>query len=559
VDAIKNIASTQNSTGATGAGKSMSTQDIIAFSNNLDTQRAAETKPSQANKTFAKSSDTKEADAKSADAKSADAKAAKAEATEEKIDAKVADRKDVKAADAAKSADAAATVKADAKDAANTKTDAAQAPAQAVASGTPAAPLVTLLQDDGATTDLQQNLQQLFDKLPGTDAQSLAQFRTDAIKMMKSMGMNDADIQQNLVQFAINQGDALTTAQATQIMMPLQAAPAPTNNAAAKDDADMAAVISRRKPQDRDAAKDATPADVAATVAAQVTKQLQTTGAKAPAAATAAAVAPLQADQAAKAPAAAPAAPAPQQAQDTSKNAPAQMSLAHDAASLPTPKAPVADTAHVALVNGFAASGSGADSGASGDQSFNQFSNQFAGQADANAGALSGLKLASDASTGSFVNNLNAANAAQGTTTMQTIAMQIQQSAAGKVNTFTMQLNPAELGGLEVRLKFTKDGALKAQLTADKPETLSMLQKDAPQLHRILQGLGMNADDASLSFNLRQQNQQQGQMQDAQNGNGRGNRGYDNADNTMDVGALQANLSIEAQGSISQRGVNIVI
>lgn len=320
MDAINNIVSNQTSTGAgnaAGGGKTLSTQDIIAFADNLDTKRAvAQDKPAQSSKAAQKSSDnkdvsTKEADAKSAaktdDAKNADAK----KAADDKNDAKVADRKDVKAGDAAKSADAATDAdKAAAQTAADDSGKTAAPKTATVATGTPAAPLVTLLQDDSATTDLQQNLQQLFNKLPGTDPQSLAQFRTDAIKMMKSQGMSDSDIQQNLVQFAINQGDTLTTAQATQIMMPLQADTTPAK-AASKDDADMAAIISRRKPQAAAAKTDAAAStNVAVAVATQVTKQVQNTGAKASAEATAAAVAPLQADQAA-APAATPAAAKP--------------------------------------------------------------------------------------------------------------------------------------------------------------------------------------------------------------------------------------------------------
>jgi flagellar hook-length control protein FliK len=86
---------------------------------------------------------------------------------------------------------------------------------------------------------------------------------------------------------------------------------------------------------------------------------------------------------------------------------------------------------------------------------------------------------------------------------IQMIALQVQRNAAAKVDTFTVQLNPAELGRLDIKMKFDKDG-MKLHMTADNAETLTMLQKDTQQLERLLQQSGIQADSGSMTFDLRQ-------------------------------------------------------
>ncbi len=89
--------------------------------------------------------------------------------------------------------------------------------------------------------------------------------------------------------------------------------------------------------------------------------------------------------------------------------------------------------------------------------------------------------------------------------TSEMIAVQIQRNASAKIDTFTLQLDPADLGRMDIELKFGNDGSLKAHLTVERPETLAMLQKDSVQLERLLQQSGLNTDGQSLSFDLRQQ------------------------------------------------------
>src|SRR3546814_6284200 len=80
-------------------------------------------------------------------------------------------------------------------------------------------------------------------------------------------------------------------------------------------------------------------------------------------------------------------------------------------------------------------------------------------------------------------------------------------------------LHPAELGRIEVKLENASDGTLRAVISAERSETLDLLQRDARGLERALQEAGVKTDSGSLSFNLRGQGQ--GQEQRAE-GNGRG-------------------------------------
>jgi len=76
-----------------------------------------------------------------------------------------------------------------------------------------------------------------------------------------------------------------------------------------------------------------------------------------------------------------------------------------------------------------------------------------------------------------------------------------------------IQLDPAELGRVEVRLDVNMDGRTGIVITADNKDTLDMLQRDSRGLERMLQDAGLKADSGSLSFNLRNGGHQQQQDQ----------------------------------------------
>lgn len=87
----------------------------------------------------------------------------------------------------------------------------------------------------------------------------------------------------------------------------------------------------------------------------------------------------------------------------------------------------------------------------------------------------------------------------------QTIALTIAAKAQNGVHQFEIRLNPPELGRVDVRLEFGRDGQMTTHLIVERPETLDMLNKDARNLERALQNAGLNLDEGSLSFSLKDQ------------------------------------------------------
>lgn len=74
---------------------------------------------------------------------------------------------------------------------------------------------------------------------------------------------------------------------------------------------------------------------------------------------------------------------------------------------------------------------------------------------------------------------------------------------------FDIRMDPPELGRVDVRLSIDDSGKVQAHLTADQPQTLALLQKDAPALRVALRDAGLNMAQSGLNFSLKGQNPQQ--------------------------------------------------
>lgn len=83
------------------------------------------------------------------------------------------------------------------------------------------------------------------------------------------------------------------------------------------------------------------------------------------------------------------------------------------------------------------------------------------------------------------------------------VTVQIHRAAARGENRIRIQLHPAELGQIDVRLKVGADGIVRAAIHVERPETMDFMQRDARGLERALQDAGLKTDSGSLSFNLR--------------------------------------------------------
>lgn len=77
-----------------------------------------------------------------------------------------------------------------------------------------------------------------------------------------------------------------------------------------------------------------------------------------------------------------------------------------------------------------------------------------------------------------------------------------------------VQLHPAELGRVEIKMDVDADGKTGITVTADNKNTLDLLQRDRSGLERALADAGLKADSGDLNFNLRGE-QQQGQDQNS--------------------------------------------
>ena len=62
---------------------------------------------------------------------------------------------------------------------------------------------------------------------------------------------------------------------------------------------------------------------------------------------------------------------------------------------------------------------------------------------------------------------------------------------------------------MEVRLDIAPEGQLTASITAEKPETLDLLQKDIRGLVKALQESGLNTNSNSFNFALRKDQENQ--------------------------------------------------
>jgi flagellar hook-length control protein FliK len=90
------------------------------------------------------------------------------------------------------------------------------------------------------------------------------------------------------------------------------------------------------------------------------------------------------------------------------------------------------------------------------------------------------------------------------------LAISVAARSLSGIKQFDIRLDPPELGRVEVRLSIDASGKTQAHMTTDQPQTLALLQKDAPTLTRALRDAGLDVSQNGLNFSLRGQNQNQG-------------------------------------------------
>ena len=88
-------------------------------------------------------------------------------------------------------------------------------------------------------------------------------------------------------------------------------------------------------------------------------------------------------------------------------------------------------------------------------------------------------------------------------TVPEQISIRIRQAATAGESEIRLQLQPKELGRIDVRIDVSEGGRVSAHVVADRADTLELLLRDQRGLERALQQAGFDTDSDSLEFSLR--------------------------------------------------------
>lgn len=111
----------------------------------------------------------------------------------------------------------------------------------------------------------------------------------------------------------------------------------------------------------------------------------------------------------------------------------------------------------------------------------------------------------------------------------QTIAATIIKGAANGDTKINLNLDPPEMGRVNIKLEFSKhDKMVKAVISAEKPETYLMMQRDQAVLQQALNDAGMDTGSGGITFELAQDGGFSGDFSRQRGGNdsGGGDTGF---------------------------------
>jgi len=122
---------------------------------------------------------------------------------------------------------------------------------------------------------------------------------------------------------------------------------------------------------------------------------------------------------------------------------------------------------------------------------------------------------------------------------------------------FQIKLDPADLGRIDVKLAFDASGAVNARVTAERPETLALLQRDSGSLNQALTQAGLDSSKTNLQFSL-SQNPFAGQNGNGSGGNTSSQPQFADDDAGADTIA-PASVAVLYRGTATSGGLNIVV
>jgi flagellar hook-length control protein FliK len=114
-------------------------------------------------------------------------------------------------------------------------------------------------------------------------------------------------------------------------------------------------------------------------------------------------------------------------------------------------------------------------------------------------------QIPSTSATAAPAGTLSATAATNAPVPLSGLAVEIAASARSGNSRFEIRLDPADLGRIDVRIDVDRTGQVTSHLTVEKPETLSLLRQDAPQLQQALNDAGLKTGSGGLQFSLRDQ------------------------------------------------------
>jgi hypothetical protein len=82
------------------------------------------------------------------------------------------------------------------------------------------------------------------------------------------------------------------------------------------------------------------------------------------------------------------------------------------------------------------------------------------------------------------------------------VAVHVQRALRDGSGKFSVQLSPAELGRIHVKLQIDEDKRVTAAVSVERPSTLELLQRDTKELERALHNAGLTLEGGDLSFSL---------------------------------------------------------
>ena len=139
----------------------------------------------------------------------------------------------------------------------------------------------------------------------------------------------------------------------------------------------------------------------------------------------------------------------------------------------------------------------------------------------------------------------------QGTQVIDQIRVAVTKGAKQGLDRVQIQLKPAELGRVDVRLEMNAENQVRVTVTAESRDTLDLMQRDSRGLEKALQDAGLRTDSDDIEFELREEDGTQ--LADKQDGNGE-QGGNEDGDSANDNDALLEEENYDYAAAAEARG-----